>query len=99
MKIDKVYVVLNWFYEGDSNLVDSFRGVFRTYEEALAEAKEYSYYYDIHGNKIEKPLEFITFINYKTMETSDVYIEGYDPVEYEGYSSGSKMEIREIILR
>ena len=30
----KVYVVLEWFYEGDSYLVDSFIGVKSTYEEA-----------------------------------------------------------------
>lgn len=31
----KVYVLLFWFYEGDSNLVDSFRGVFSSYNDAL----------------------------------------------------------------
>lgn len=34
----KVYVLLFWFYEGDSNLVDSFRGVFSSYDEALKNA-------------------------------------------------------------
>lgn len=31
----KVYVVLQWFYEGDSYLVNSFVGVKLTYEDAL----------------------------------------------------------------
>ena len=31
----KVYVLLFWFYEGDSNLVDSFCGVFSSYDKAL----------------------------------------------------------------
>jgi hypothetical protein len=30
----KVFIVLQWFYEGDSNLVDSFMGVKLTYKEA-----------------------------------------------------------------
>ena len=30
----KVFIVLQWFYEGDSNLVDSFVGVRRTYVSA-----------------------------------------------------------------
>ena len=30
----KVFVVLMWFYEGDSNLVDSFIGVKETYKLA-----------------------------------------------------------------
>lgn len=30
----KVFVLLQWFYEGDSNLVNSFVGVKSTYEEA-----------------------------------------------------------------
>jgi len=29
-----VFIVLQWFYEGDSLLVDSFEGVKSTYEEA-----------------------------------------------------------------
>lgn len=31
----KVFVLLYWFYEGDSNLADSFIDVFSTYEKAL----------------------------------------------------------------
>lgn len=31
----KVFVLLFWFYEGDSNLVDSFIDIFSTYEKAL----------------------------------------------------------------
>lgn len=31
----KVYVVLQWFYEGDSSLVNSFVGIKLTYEDAL----------------------------------------------------------------
>ena len=30
----KVFVVLEWFYEGDSYLINSFKGVKSTYEEA-----------------------------------------------------------------
>ena len=32
---DSVYVILQWFYEGDSDLVDSFLGVRSSYDEAL----------------------------------------------------------------
>lgn len=31
----KIFVLLYWFYEGDSNLVDSFIDVFSSYEKAL----------------------------------------------------------------
>jgi hypothetical protein len=31
-----VYVLLEWFYEGDSDLVDSFVSVFSSYEKALS---------------------------------------------------------------
>ena len=30
----EIYVVLRWFYEGDSYLVDSFKGVTKTRKEA-----------------------------------------------------------------
>ena len=82
--MDKVFVLLEWYYEGDSNLVESFMGVYRTKEEAV--------------EKSNKNFEFITFENYSTKETSDVYIEGYSPVEYGGYGSKIKNEIREITL-
>ena len=95
----KVYVLLEWYYEGDSNLVNCFLGAYLTYEEALENAKKVSYRYDNNNVKHEVPLEFITFVNYKTKETSDVYIEGYDPVEYGSYNSGNKKEIREIIFK
>lgn len=36
----KVYVLIFWFYEGDSNLVDSYKGVFSTYEKAKKEIPE-----------------------------------------------------------
>lgn len=36
----KVYVLIQWFYEGDSNLVDSFQGVFSSYDEALNKKNE-----------------------------------------------------------
>ena len=35
----KVFIVLKWFYEGDSNLVDSFVGAKLTREEALSMIK------------------------------------------------------------
>lgn len=36
----KVYVLIWWFYEGDSNLVNSFEGVFSSYENALNKKNE-----------------------------------------------------------
>ena len=35
----KVYVIINWFYEGDSNLVGSFEGVCKNKEEARLKLK------------------------------------------------------------
>jgi len=37
----KVYVLIWWFYEEDSNLVNSFEGVFSTYEEAMNKKNEF----------------------------------------------------------
>lgn len=34
-----IYVLILWFYEGDSNLVNSFKGVYSTYDEAKANCK------------------------------------------------------------
>ncbi len=34
----EVYVLLFWYYEGDSNLVDSFCGVFSSHDKALQDA-------------------------------------------------------------
>ena len=36
----KVYVLIWWFYEGDSNLVNSFEGVFSNYDKALFRKNE-----------------------------------------------------------
>ena len=36
----KVYVLIWWFYEGDSNLVNSFEGVFSNYDKAMFRKNE-----------------------------------------------------------
>ncbi len=36
----KVYVLIWWFYEGDSNLVNSFEGVFSSYDKAMLRKNE-----------------------------------------------------------
>jgi hypothetical protein len=94
----KLYILLEWWYEGDSNLVQSFVSVSLTRDEALKKAKEISFYYDRENIKHDYEFEFMKFVNYKTNEVSDIFIEGYDPIEYGGYSSKSKIEIREITL-
>lgn len=38
--IMKVYVLIWWFYEGDSNLVNSFEGVFSDYDKAMFRKNE-----------------------------------------------------------
>ncbi len=40
LKPMKVYVLMCWFYEGDSNLVNTFQGVYKTKEEALNACKK-----------------------------------------------------------
>jgi hypothetical protein len=94
MKKLKIYTLLKWFMDGDGNMQHYFCGVFLSYDKALEVAKEKCIYYDLRNNKIEYPLKFVSFINYKTKEKSDVYIEGYDVEDFYGF----KFEIRETCL-
>lgn len=38
--METVFVLLFWFYDGDSNLVDSFVDVFKTYDSAFQKTLE-----------------------------------------------------------
>lgn len=98
--MDKVYVLLSWFYEGDSNLVDSFVGVYKTKEAALEKVKTESYWYDNDNVRHEVEPKFVDkFINGKKGGVSNVYMEGYEPADWGQYGSQSKFEIREITIK
>jgi hypothetical protein len=88
-----IYVVLQWYYDGDSFLSDTFKGVYTNKEEAIEIAKSLCFGFDKNNERFEYPLNFITFINYKTGEKSDVYIDGYEPEDNFSYNE-SKFEIR-----
>jgi hypothetical protein len=91
----KIYVLLQWYYDGDYHLSDSFKGVYTNKEEAIEIAKSLCFGFDANNEIFEYPLNFITFVNYKTGEKSDVYIDGYHPEDNFSYNE-SKFEIREI---
>ena len=95
LKDMKIYVLLQWYYDGDYSLSDSFKGVYTNKEEAIEIAKNLCFGFDANNEIFEYPLNFITFINYKTGEKSDVYIDGYEPEDNFSYNE-SKFEIREI---
>ena len=83
----KVYVLLEWYYDGDSYLVNHFVGVFPTIEELKLSIKD--------G---KCPLE--GFINYKDpgRPTSPVYIEGWEPIDFPNQNE-VRYEIREIVFK
>ena len=91
----KIYVLLQWYYDGDYHLSDTFKGVYTNKQEAIKIAKSLCFGFDKNSEIFEYPLNFITFINYKTGEKSDVYIDGYEPEDNFSYNE-SKFEIREI---
>ena len=91
----KIYVLLQWYYDGDSFLSDTFKGVYTNKEEAIEIAKSLCFGFDKYNERFEYPLNFITFINYKTGEKSDIYIDGYEPEDNFSYNE-SRFEIREI---
>lgn len=65
----EVFVILMWFYDGDSNLVDSFIDVKRTYNEALASLNNYNIilteddFFEFENEKYPKDWGLIYFQN------------------------------------
>ncbi len=81
----KVYVLLLWWYDGDSWISNSFLEVFLTKQQA--------------ADLIPADKKMIEgFIDYKTKQESPIYIEGYEAKEFGQYGSENRYEIREIDL-
>lgn len=105
----KVFIAINWFYEGDSNLVGSYEGVFKT-RKALVEAitKQWS----ATSESLSKATENVSDSNLYTqnehgfqfykvpvfLEEEDMEVfngEKTPKVNWGSYCSPSKWEIRE----
>jgi hypothetical protein len=84
-----VYVVLNWFYEGDSYLVNSYEDCFLTIEEAVNYANK-------KASKLalgEAPIHPRTKSN-KKIEHKNIYMPGEElPDEEGGWGSPSYIQI------